>query len=324
MPDPTINLFVQGITLRQLQIFETVVRLGGFTRAAEALNLTQPTVSMQVRKLSDTMRLPLIEHVAGSVQPTEAGRAVYRTAVDVLARMSQLNDYVSLSRGVVQGQLRLAVITSAIYFMPRLLGAFVERHRGVIPQLAVNNRRDVLRRLRANEDDLLIMGQVPHEIPVEAHDFIDNEIVVVARPDHPLAGRGAIALERLRAEKFLVREPGSGTRKAAEKLFAGAGVTLRPYMELGSAEAIKQGVMAGLGISVLSRRNIGHELAAGRIAVLDAQGFPIRRRWYAVHLKGKELSLVARTFLDFILAEGDRILAPESEAAPGSATARQE
>ena len=307
--DTAGNLFIQGITLRQLQIFETVVRLGGFTRAAEALNLTQPTVSMQIRKLCDTLQLPLVEQVAGRVHPTAAGREVYQAAVDVLGRMSALNDFASQSRGVVRGELRISVITSAIYFMPSLLGAFVERHPQVVPQLVVTNRQNVLRRLRANEDDLLIMGQAPHELPVEAHPFIGNEIVVVAPPGHPLAAERAIAMTRLAEEKFLVREPGSGTRQAAERLFAEHGVSIRPFMELGSSEAIKQGVMAGLGISVLSRRNLSQELAGGTIAVLEVEGFPIERQWFAVHPRGKELSLAARSFLSFILEESDEILA---------------
>lgn len=309
MTDPPGGLFIQGITLRQLQIFETVVRLGGFTRAAEALNLSQPTVSMQIRKLCDTLQLPLVEQVAGRVHPTDAGREVHRAAQDVLARISALCDYAAEARGVVQGELRLAVISSAIYFMPALLGAFVDRHPQVVPQLAVTNRQTVLRRLRANEDDLLIMGQVPNEMPVEAYPFIGNEILVVAPPGHPLAGERDIAPARLAEEKFLVREAGSGTRKAAERLFASQGVNIRPFMELGSPEAIKQGVMAGLGISVLSRRNLGRELAGGTIAVLDVQGFPIERQWFAVHPRGKELSLAARSFLSFILEESDEILA---------------
>ena len=319
------NLFVQSITLRQLQIFERVVRLGGFTRAAEALNLTQPTVSMQIRKLSDTLGLPLLEHVGGRVHPTTAGREVYRAARDVLERMAALRDFADEAQGVVQGDLRLGVISSAIYFMPALLGAFAERHPKVVPQLIVTNRENVLRRLRENLDDLLIMGQAPRELPVEAYPFIGNEIVVVAPPGHPLAGERAIPLARIAAEKFLVREPGSGTRKAAERLFAQAGVVIRPWMELGSSEAIKQGVMAGLGISVLSRRNIARELAAGTIAELDVQGFPITRRWYAVHPRGKELSLAARRFLDFILTESDRILSDgissPPHALPGEAPA---
>ncbi len=323
LPLPSDNAFIQGITLRQLQIFETVVRLGGFTRAAEALNLTQPTVSMQMRKLADTLQMKLIEQVAGRLHPTEPGAEVYRAAQEILGRMGALRDYVAESQGVVRGELRLAVITSAIYFMPVLLGAFVERHAQVVPQLVVTNRENVLRRLRANEDDLLIMGQVPREMSVEAHPFIDNEIVVVAPPRHRLAGAGPVAIRRLAEEKFLVREAGSGTRKAAERVFAGAGVSIRPYMELGSSEAIKQGVMAGLGISVLSRRNIGRELAAGTIVELDVEGFPISRRWYAVHMKGKELSLAARSFLGFILKESDRILAAASDPLRSGGEARR-
>lgn len=299
---------IRHVTLRQLQIFEAVVRLEGFTRAAQSLHLTQPTVSMQIKKLCDSIGQPLLEQVGRLVQPTAVGRDVYIAAQDILGRMVELGDSASELEGVVKGELHIAVITTAKYFMPHLLGAFIARYPLVQPRLTVTNRAKVLERIKSNQDDLVIMGRVPGEVAVQAHPFIENELVVVASPDHPFSAMHDISLENLTQQRFLVREPGSGTRQAVERLFAEQGLKIEPYMELGSIEAIKQGVMAGLGISVLSRHNLRLELAGKHIVILNADGFPLIRRWYAVHLKGKRLSLVSSTFLDFILNESDGIL----------------
>ena len=307
MIDPS-TAHMPHVTLRQLQIFEAVVRFGGITRAAEALNLSQPTVSMQVRKLGDVLGLALLEQAGRQVHVTATGREVYATTQEILGRLAALGDLADELKEVVRGELNLAVITTAAYFMPHFLGAFVDVHPQVQPRLTITNRAEVLERLRSNKDDLLIMGQVPEELAVKAYPFIDNEMVVVAPPSHRLCRQRHIPLRTLADERFLVREPGSGTRQAVERMLMAQGLKLAPYMELGNAEAIKQGVMAGLGVSVLSRRNIGLELSSGRIAVLDVESFPLVRRWFAVHLQGKKLSLAARTFLAFLLNEGNAIL----------------
>lgn len=300
----TAKNLIRHLSLRQMQIFEAVVRLGGYTRAAEELHLTQPTVSMQIKKLSDTIGYPLLEKVGSNLLTTAVGDEVYNTSKNILSNMVALEESTAELEGVVKGPLRIAVITTAKYFMPYLLGAFITRHPQVHPLLKVTNRSRVLERLKSNEDDLLIMGQVPDELAIEAHPFIDNELVVVSSPDHPLAKCTSITLLQLSQERFLVRESGSGTRLAIERLFDEQGLKILPYMELGSSEAIKQAVMAGLGISVLSRHNLRLELAGKHISILDVKGFPLFYRWYAVHLKGKKLSLVSRTFLDFLLKEG--------------------
>lgn len=301
------------VTLRQLQIFDTVVRLGGFTRAAQSLNLSQPTVSMQVMKLSKTLEIPLLEQAGGRAHLTTEGREVYAVVQEVLGQLVSLGDLADELKGVVKGDLRIAVITTAAYFMPHLLGAFVETHPLVQPRLTITNRAKVLERLRSNQDDLMIMGQAPDELAVEAYPFIDNEIVVVAPPNHPLVQKSNITLKQISQERFLVREPGSGTRQTVDRQFAEQNLSISQYMELGNAVAIKQGVMAGLGISVLSRRNLGLELESGHIVILDVQGFPLIRRWYAVHLRGKKLSLVARSFLTSLLNDSNEILATGQE-----------
>lgn len=165
----------------------------------------------------------------------------------------------------------------------------------------------MVERLEGNLDDLVIMGTIPENMDLEAEFFLDNPLVVVAPPDHPLAGEKRIPLARIAEERFLSREPGSGTRQARTRLFAQHGLTANTYMELGSSEAIKQAVMAGLGISVLSRHNLRLELESGLLAILDVEHFPLVRQWYAVHLKGKKLSHTTRRFLDFLLQDGARI-----------------
>ena len=304
----TAENLIRHVTLRQMQIFEAVVRLGGYTRAAEELHLTQPTISMQIKKLNEAIGYPLLEQVGRHVHPTVAGTEVYATARDILDRMVSLGEATTELGMVVKGPLRIAVITTAKYFMPHLLGAFITQYPEVQPILKVTNRSRVLERLKSNEDDLLIMGQVPEDLDVVARPFVDNELVVVANTNHPLTKCSSITLKQLQKERFLVRESGSGTRLAINRLFAEQNLVIQPYMELGSSEAIKQAVMAGLGISVLSRHNLRLELAHNHIAVLDVKGFPLFYRWYAVHLKGKKLSLVSRTFLDFLLQQDKDLL----------------
>ncbi len=308
MPFSSAESLVRHVTLRQLQIFEAVVRLDGYTRASKALHLTQPTVSMQIKKLSNAIGLPLIEQSGRHINLTAAGHDVYAVAREILGIMVDLGDATTEFNRVIKGDLRIAVITTASYFMPHLLGAFVGEHPEVTPRLAVTNKARMLERLKNNEDDLLIMGRVPEELAVDAYPFIDNELVVVAPTSHPLRNAHNISLNRLSRERFLAREPGSGTRQTVERLFMERGIKVTPYMELGSSESIKQGVMAGLGVSVLSRHNLRLELAGNHITILDVDGFPLKRRWYAVHLKTRKLTLAARTFLEFLLAESDRIL----------------
>ena len=302
------DFLVRHASLRQLQILVTVAHTGGYTRAAETLYLTQPTVSMQVKKLSETVGLPLFERVGKRLHLTLAGRKVLNAAEDILERLGHLGDDMTELKGQVKGELHIAGVNTVKYFVPHLLGAFLQTYPEVKPILTVTNRARVIGRLMDNEDELIIMGQVPDHLEVEAYPFLENKLIVVASPNHPLARKPSISLARLTKERFLVREAGSGTRLATDHLLAEQGLTINPYMELGSSGAIKQAVMAGLGLSVLSINNLRLELTGGHIAKLDVEGFPLERYWYAVHVKGKKLSLVTRTFLDFLLKQGKDVL----------------
>jgi len=296
------------LTLQQLRLFESVARNGSFTRAAEELFLTQPAVSIQVKRLEEQIGMPIFEHVGKKIFLTAAGKALYATCREILDQVNRLRDTVADLQGVVKGPLQVAVVTTAKYFMPHLLGSFLVQYPDVEPKLEFTNRANVLHRLANNEDDFVVMGQVADDSNLVAYPFLDNILVPVAPPWHPLAKQKKIPLQRLVKERFLMREAGSGTRLVFERHVAKFDSSIEPYMELGSSEAIKQGVMAGLGLSVLSIHSLESERQAGRIVVLDAEGFPLVRRWYAVHLKGKKLSLAARTFLDFLLEQGPHVL----------------
>ena len=296
-------------TFQQMRLFEAVARLGSITRAAEEVHLTQPSVSMQVRTLEDKIGLPLTEQIGKSLHLTRAGEEVARAARDVLGRLKDMEVALEDLHGAVAGPLSVAAVSTAKYFLPQLLGEFKRRHPRVEPRLTIANRAIVLARLADNADDITIMGLPPEEEAVVAEPFLENVIAFVARPDHPLVGQAHIPLMRMAQENVIRREPGSGTRQAVEKLCAAAGVGLATHMEFDDAEAIKQGVISGLGVAYLSLHALRLELAAGELAVLDVQGFPLRRRWYTVHRRGKRLSNAARGFHDFLLADGEALAA---------------
>ncbi len=287
-------------TFRQLEVFEAIARLGSFTRAAEELFLTQPTISMQVKKLTEAVGLPLFDQVGKKIYLTDAGRELHKTSRGIFEHFTRFEMLIADMKGLKQGVLRLAVVTTAKYFAPRLLGPFCNQYPGIQVSLKVSNRERVLERLADNQDDLYILGQPPEELDAVAEPFLDNPLVVLAPAGHPLVGKKNIPLARLAEEPFLLREPGSGTRMATERLFASHSLKMNVRMELGSNEAIKQAIVGGLGISVLSRHTLALDAPMGQLAILDVVSFPIKRQWYVAYPAGKQLSVVARTFLDYL------------------------
>lgn len=304
-------------TLHQLKVFEAVARNLSFTRAAEELHLTQPTVSIQLKQLADIVGLPLLEQIGKRTHLTEAGRELLTVCHEVFDGLSRFEMLVSDMKGVKAGKLRLAVITTAKYFVPRLLGPFCDLYPGIDVSLKVTNRERILQRLMDNEDDLYILGQPPEHMDVQIEPFLENPLVVLAHGGHQLAREKHISIKRLAEEPFLMREAGSGTRLATERFFAEQGLSIKVRMELGSNEAIKQAVAGGLGVAVLSAHTLALEKSSDELVVLDVEGFPIRRQWYAVYARDKQLSVVARTFLDFLLQESQNIARSYMQCIPG-------
>ena len=294
-------------TLHQLKVFETVARQGSFTRAAEELYITQPTVSSQIKQLSKAIGLPLFEQIGKRLYLTDAGKELLYTCQEIFTQLDNFEMKVADLQGAKQGQLRLAVITTAKYFVPRLLGSFCHKYPGIDISLQVTNHQEITRRMLENQDDLYIMSEPPQELDLNSEAFLSNPLVVVANKNHPLVGKENISLKKLDGESFIMREQGSGTRAAVQKLFAKQKISVQVKLELGSNEAIKQAIAGGLGISILSQHCLISEGVTGELAILDVERFPIKRNWYVAHLASKKLSVIAQTFLDYLLSESANI-----------------
>jgi DNA-binding transcriptional LysR family regulator len=294
---------VKNLTLRQLRVFDAVARHLSYTRAAQELFLSQPAVSMQIKQLEENVGLPLFEQLGRRVYLTEAGRELFAYSHSIAQQLDEAEAVMEELKGVRRGKLKVSVASTANYFATRLLAAFAKEHEGVTVSLDVTNRRGLLNQLAANETDLVIMGRPPADLNLVTEAFMDNPLVVIAPAGHPLVGRKDIPVSRLQEETFVVRERDSGTRIAMERFFHELGIELTTGMEMTSNEAIKQAVEAGLGLGIVSIHTLELELQSGRLAILDAQHFPIMRHWYVVHRKGKRLSAAAETFKRFLLVQ---------------------
>jgi DNA-binding transcriptional LysR family regulator len=258
---------------------------------------------MQIRQLEESVGLELFEKLGKKIQLSEAGRELHHYSQSINRQLHEAEEVLESLKGLSRGRLKLAVASTVNYFAPRLLAAFSRRYPGIGLHLDVTNREALVRLLEANESDIVLMGRPPDNLDLESEPFMDNPLVVIAPPDHPLAGEKSISLERLAEEIFLMREPGSGTRQAMERFFDDHGLKIRQGMEMTRAEAIKQAVRAGMGLAIVSTHTIELEVETGRLVVLDVEEFPILRRWYVVYRKGKRLSPVAEAFRIFVTDE---------------------
>ena len=309
MLQPNIRRYLKHGTLPQLRVFEASARLGSLTRAAEELHIAQPTASVQIKKLTETIGLALFEQVGRRVYLTDAGERLYAGCHDVFRALSTLEETLNGMRTMESGHLRLAVCSTGKYFAPRMLGAFIQRYPGVEASLEIHNRNTLIERLANNEDDLYVFSSPFGREDVVTQALLPNPLVVFARDDHPLANERKISFERIAAEPFLMREPGSGTRQLATKLFEQRGLTPKISMSLSDDQAIKEAILAGLGVSIMSRFTLGLEPEPSRLICLDVDGFPLENHWYFAYPVGKQLSATARAFIDFARIEAKGLVA---------------
>lgn len=310
---------MKNATLRQLTVFETVARHLHFTRAAEALGTTQPSVSMQVKQLEDNLGVALFEQIGKRIHLTEAGRELCEYCREISRQLNAAETALDRLKGVQGGQLRIAMAPTAKYFLMRLLAEFVRRHPGVVVDVCIASRDAMYSQLEANERDLIVMAAPTPDPALEARPFLDDPLVAIVPPDHPLAGARAVTPARLAEEPFLLREPASETRRLVEEFFIRHSATLSAVMTVNSNEAIKQAVQAGLGVAIVPQQSIAPERAAGRIAVLDVESLPIPFTWHLVHRQDKRFSCVTEAFRDFVLQEAREYHAAPvvDDAAPG-------
>jgi DNA-binding transcriptional LysR family regulator len=296
-------------TLRQLQVFEKVANHLNYSRAAEELYLSQPAVSMQIKQLEGHIGLPLFEQMGKKIFLTEAGCELFHYARSIAHQLAEMEAVFDEMKGLGQGKLTLSVVNTANYFTPQLLAKFCQRHPNINVILQVANRDAVLKQLADNSTDLAIMGQPPDDADLSAELFLDNPLVVIASPDHPLAKLKRVKFAQLATETFLSREQGSGTRSAMERVFAQHKIQPHISMEMETNEAIKQAVQAGMGLGILSLHSIELELETKRLAMLNVEHFPLLRHWFVAHRSNKRLSSAALAFKEFLLTEAKKIIA---------------
>ena len=305
---------LQHVSLRQLRVFEAAATLNSFSKTAQLLHLTQPGVSMHIKELELHAGLPLFERIGKKLFITEAGRELLTRSRELLRSLKDAEDVLDGLKGLRRGRITLAVVSTAKYFVPRLLARFGKDYPQLDIRLTVSNRDSVIAQLIANEVDLAIMGRSPQSLDTRAEPFAQNPHVIIAAPDHPLAKRRRIPVETLAQETFIVREPGSGTRLAMQKFFDDRQIPCKVGMEMASNETIKQAVMAGMGVSFLSRHTIDLELHTRRLAILDVRGTPVIRQWHVAHLAKKRLSPTAAAFREFVLENGRELLRSQGAA----------
>jgi len=292
------------VTIRQLKVFDSVARHLSYTKAADDLHLTQPAVSMQIKQLERAVDLPLFEVLGKRVYLTQAGETFHEHTRRILSQLKQASEDMDALRGIDRGRVRLVIASTVNYFAARIIARFCQLHENVTFNLEVTNRETVLQRLEANDPDLVLMGQPPPDMELDSVAFMSNPLVAIAPPDHALLSSPTVTLQDLAGERLIMREPGSGTRHAIERVFREKGIEPVSRTEMTSNEAIKQVVEAGLGIAIVSRHTVELELSVGRLAQLPVESFPVMRKWYIAQRANKRLSPAARAFRDFVIEEG--------------------
>lgn len=293
----------QLVSVHQIRLLTAVVERGGFTRAADALGLSQPAISHQLKGLSTAVGVPILEVVGRRVRLTPSGEVLHEHGKRILAEFAAAGTALDELRGLQRGSLRIAGDTTVgIYVLPDLLGAFHHEHPSIELHLGVDNRQNLYDRLVSNEVDYVVIGRRWEDpsVPMVVHPFLANELIAIASPQNRLAGRARVTLADLAAEPFIVREPGSGTRETAEEAMTAAGLSVRAVMELASNGAIKRAVAQDLGISILSRYATALEIQIGHLVELPVVGFPLRREWSLVHARDKRLGPLDVAFLRFV------------------------
>ncbi|MHB1110528.1 MAG: LysR family transcriptional regulator [Devosia sp.] len=300
---------MHNVTLRQLRAISAVHRTGKIVNAAKELGLTQPAVSLQLRDAELAAGVSLFDRTAAGMRPTAAGEAVVETAHAIEELLRIMADEVSAIAGGRRGVLRLGVVSTAKYFAPAMMAAFMRQHPDIEMSLWVGNRAETIESLKYRKIDVALMGRPPREMPVRSALFGQHPLVIVAPTNHPLAAARRIAKERIAQEHFLVREPGSGTRISLDIFLSELPGRIENLgVEMGSNETIKQAVMAGLGIALISAHTIAQELEAKRLTVLDVDGLPIMRQWFSVSRTDRSLTPVMTAFEEFLQREGAHFL----------------
>ncbi|MFZ4586883.1 MAG: LysR family transcriptional regulator [Candidatus Methylopumilus universalis] len=292
-----------NITFRQLRLFLALEQTESVTKAARMMHITQPTASMQLKDMAENIGSPLFEVISKKIHLTGLGKEFAKTAREMTDRWEAFEQHATQMKGLTKGRLRVAVVSTAKYFVPKLLGSFCSKYPEVDISLEILNRDGVIRRVEDNSDDLYVMSRPPIHIDLEDQILMPNPLCMIAYKDHPLAGKKNLRLQDLKHERFILRELGSGTRMSVDIHFKQKKFTPSLLLELGNNEAIKKAVASRLGVAVISIHALDQFDYDNEISVLKLQDFPINSQWHLVYLRGKQLSPIARAFHEHVLSE---------------------
>jgi len=300
--------WLRQITFRQMRGFDAVLRSGSVSAAARELHLTPPAVSLQLRDLEDAIGLPLLERAEAGMTTTRAGAELQKMYQEIQALMAQFGENIGELKGIDHGVVSVGVVSTARYFAPMVLAEFMRIYEDIKIQLLVGNRESTMEKLESLELDFAITGFPPDHFEVDKEFISKHPQIIIASPEHPLADEPKISLTQLKDETFLLREAGSGTRMVADRLFARCKNLPKTGLEFGSNETIKQAVMAGMGIAVISAHTVAAELQARRLVALDVKGLPINRNWFLVKHRNKRFLPSAQALWNFIARNGKHYL----------------
>jgi LysR family transcriptional regulator, low CO2-responsive transcriptional regulator len=300
---------MRRLTLKQLETVRAVAQAGTIVLASEKLNVTPAALTSRIKLLEEDAGLAFFDRYGGRLRLTAAGEEVVSAARRVDVVLTELDNVLAAIRGMRAGRISVGVVSTAKYFAPRLIAAFAKQNPGIDVSISVGNRAEMVNQLRDYGIDVALMGRPPMDFPIESESFGPHPQVVIAAPDHPLAGKHAIDKAELTNENFIVREEGSGTRSVFEYFFSNVVVRQpRISIEIGSNETIKQAVIAGLGIALISAHTIEAEVESGRLVVLDVKGLPIIRQWFIVRRADRPFSPMGQAVWNFTVAEGPKLL----------------
>jgi DNA-binding transcriptional LysR family regulator len=306
---------MRGLTLKQLEAIRAIARRGGVTAAAEAVGITPSAMTTRLKEVEAICGLSLFDRTASGFQINRAGQILLALADQIQAAIDKSQAELAGLTGLTAGALTIGITSTAKYFAPRLIADFSRAFPGVDITLSVGNRQDILSALRRLSADVVIMGRPPPEMDLTAQAFGEHPLVIIGPPDHPLVARKGLTKTDLAGQPFLLREEGSGTRSVFDDYFGPpAGRHGRVGIEIGSNETIKQGVMAGLGIALISAHTVAFEIQTGRLAIINVAGLPILRKWFIARHTNKTVLPALKAFWDFTLAEGERHLPDTPQA----------
>ena len=295
-----------NITFRQMRLFLALAETGSVSGAAKLMHVTQPTASMQLKDITESVGLPLYEVVSKKIYLTDMGKELATTARAIAQNWDSFEQNADAVKGLSRGKLKVAVVSTAKYFMPRLVGSFCQKYPEIDVSLEILNRDGVVQRLRDNMDDIYIMSKPPSDLDLSDEAFMPNPIVVIASTMDPLVKRVGVPLNELSKKRFILREKGSGTRMAGDQFFSKKKFRADVRLELGSNEALKESVAGGLGLGLVSKHALHGLMKEHGVGIVDVEGFPLPSAWHIVHPASKKLSPLALAFKQHLLEEISR------------------